>query len=347
MTSHWPIQVRHPVATWSTGARLVLRTSSDWDVDVEPTASSAEGADFEIPAAGAYPFLDYKPCLRSAQGFEWSIGDNYCTWDRVRPQVIYPRFHGGGGRLTERFAVSDGSGRRHEVRIYLPPGYDENTLKRYPTLYAHDGANVFRPEEAFGSVPWDIDDTLDLLDTMSIVDKVIVVAVYARDGQRTTDYTAPGFDAYANFVADVLVPLVDAKVRTLPDRSQRATLGSSLGGVVAFHLAWSRADRFGKAACLSSTFGYADQLFERVASEPKRDLRLYLDSGWPRDNFEVTRRMMQLLVTRGYEVGRELAYLAFPMELHSERYWAARVHLPFQFLFGRAWAGAAVPVAIS
>lgn len=40
-------------------------------------------------------------------------------------------------------------GRKHLVCVYLPPGYDENTLRRYPVLYMQDGKNLFFPEEAF------------------------------------------------------------------------------------------------------------------------------------------------------------------------------------------------------
>ena len=69
------------------------------------------------------------------------------------------------------------------------------------------------------------------------------------------------------------------------------------------------AEVFGGAACLSSTFGYQDDLFERIAREPKRSVRLYLDSGWPRDNFASTNAMRDLLVTRGYELGRDLQRL--------------------------------------
>jgi hypothetical protein len=33
---------------------------------------------------------------------------------------------------------------------------------------------------------------------------------------------------------------------------------------------------------MSSTFGHFDDLFERIAKEPKRKLLVYLDSGWPK-----------------------------------------------------------------
>jgi hypothetical protein len=88
---------------------------------------------------------------------------------------------------------------------------------------------------------------------------------------------------------------------------------------------------------MSSTFGHFDDLFERIAKEPKRPLLVYLDSGWPQDNYERTNAMRDLLISRGYRLGEELQQFSFPEGLHSEASWAGRIHLPFQFFFGRAW----------
>lgn len=76
--------------------------------------------------------------------------------------------------------------------------------------------------------------------------------------------------------------------------------GSSLGGVVSFYSAWEYPRVFGGAVCMSSTFSYKDDLIERVLSEPTRDVRFYLDSGWPNDNYEVTTEMALALVSKGW-----------------------------------------------
>jgi pimeloyl-ACP methyl ester carboxylesterase len=112
-------------------------------------------------------------------------------------------------------------------------------------------------------------------------------------------------------------------------------MGSSLGGLVSLHLAWSRPDVFGGAACLSSTFGFEDEIFRRVTAEPKRPIRIYLDSGYPRDNFEATLAMRNLLLRKGYRWGHDLLHFVHPGARHTERAWALRLHLPFQFFFGR------------
>jgi predicted alpha/beta superfamily hydrolase len=230
--------------------------------------------------------------------------------------------------------VPGGSGDyAHKVRVYQPPGYDENTLKRYPVLYMHDGTNLFFPEESFLGETWQVDETMDTLDAMNVIDKCIVVGVYA--GDRMNEYTKPGYEGYGRFLVESLKPFIDGGFRTLGGPDNTAVMGSSLGGVVSFYLGWQWPQVFGMAACLSSTFGYRDDFFQRVRSEPKRDVRFYLDSGWPEDNYEPTQGMRDLLASRGYRSGEDLLYYAFPQAEHSERFWASRLHIPFQFFFGK------------
>jgi hypothetical protein len=90
--------------------------------------------------------------------------------------------------------------------------------------------------------------------------------------------------------------------------------------------------------CLSSTFGFQDDLFARIAAEARRDIRIYLDSGWPRDNYDATNAMRDLLIARGFRLGADLLQFSFPEGKHSESSWADRLHVPFQFFYGRAWA---------
>jgi len=172
-----------------------------------------------------------------------------------------------------------------------------------------------------------------MLDAMNLIDKCIVVGVHAAD--RMSEYTRPGYEGYGRFLVEALKPFVDGAFRTLGGPERTAVMGSSLGGVVSFYLAWQHPEVFGHAACLSSTFGYRDDLFQRVRGEPKRDVRFYLDSGWPEDNFENTQAMRDLLAQRGYQPGVDLLHYAFPGAEHAERFWASRCHIPFQFFFDK------------
>jgi predicted alpha/beta superfamily hydrolase len=313
--------------------RLHLRTALDWDHDLEPVAATATSAVFEVPVVG--PSLALKPVIRDGDAVHWAQGPDYVLSAGEPDPDLYPYFFSAQrGRVSNVLRVQSEDG-VHAVRIYHPPGYDENTLRRYPVLYMQDGNNLFFPEESFAGDEWKVDETMDRLDGMNAIRKAIVVGVSPSD--RTREYTAPGYHAYGRFLVERLKPLLDAHLRTLPGPANAVVMGSSLGGVVALFLAWEYPHIFGRVACLSSTFGYQDDLFQRIATEPRRPLHIYLDSGWPRDNYDATNAMRDLLMYRGWRLGVDLMQFSFPEGLHDEESWAMRSHLPFQYFFGRAW----------
>ena len=324
------LTIRYPLGT----DQMVLRTAADWDTDVHPVDQQHELAVFEVPVSGMN--LALKPCLRRGTQFLWSKGGDYVLSAHEPDPEIWPFFFADDrGRVSNVTSV-DGPGRAHSLRVYLPPGYDENTLRSYPVLYMQDGKNLFFPNEAFGGKEWQVDETMDRLDRMNAMRKVIVVGVAPSD--RMKDYTLPGYIDYGEFLVTRVKPIIDQGYRTRPDASNTVVMGSSLGGVVSLYLAWRYPDVFGGAACLSSTFGYQDDLFERIGKEPRRPIRIYLDSGWPRDNFDATNAMRDLLMQRGFHLGADLLQFSFPEGLHAEDSWAERIHLPFQYFFGRAWS---------
>ena len=324
------IVVRYPAGD----ARIVLRAASEWTRDIEPVAAGSDGNDwrFEVPVTSG--FLYFKPMLVRGEERRWAVGHNFLALTHMSAErTVYPYFSEDQRcaecELLER---DDGSGRKHRFRVFYPPGYHENTLTRYPVLYMQDGQNLFFPNEAFQGQHWRIGETLRTLDAMNVIDKAIVVGVYPN--AREHDYTRPGYEAYGRFLTKIVKPHIDREYRTLTGPGNTAVMGSSLGGVVSLYLAWQYPAVFGMAAAMSSTFGWRDDLAERIASEPGRPIRIYLDSGWPRDNYEVTRNMHALLKQRGYRDGIDLDYLSFPEALHNEQHWATRVHIPFQLFFG-------------
>src|SRR6187549_3675373 len=54
------------------------------------------------------------------------------------------------GRLEQIESFTSGIfGNARQITVYLPPGYDEHSERRYPVLYAQDGQNLFDPQRAF------------------------------------------------------------------------------------------------------------------------------------------------------------------------------------------------------
>lgn len=318
------------------GRPVTIRTDLDWDRDVEPSAVSDDGTRFSFHLEAHRPFLSLKVCLHDADGPRWAQGPNVLvllTTPHVRE--IHPYFHAApASAFTEVWALdAPALGRTLHARAYLPAGYGENPLRRYPVLYMQDGSNLFFPEEAFMNREWQVDESLHLLDEMHAADKCIVVGVHA--GDRMAEYTKPGYEAYGRAVVESLRPHVDGTLLTLTAPEETGVMGSSLGGVVSFYLAWQYPHVFGFAGCLSSTFAHADDLIARVLDEPRRDIRVYLDSGWPGDNYEVTMALAMALIAKGAVYGKDVLHLSYPLDEHDEGAWARRLHVPVQFFAGK------------
>ena len=315
--------------------RIILRTEQDWDQDIEAVSVSEDGNTWTFQVKADQPFLYFKPCLVKGDEVHWSVGPNKLLLMGEEDQRIsYPYFSSPEkGRFSPLVEFpSEILGRTHRLRVYVPPGYDENTLATYPVAFMQDGQNLFFPDEAFLGRDWEVDKTSQTLRAMSAVEDFIIIGIHS--GDRMREYTDPGYEAYARSLAEEVVPAAQGLLRIGNHRRYRTVWGSSLGGVVSFYSVWQHPQVFGTAVCMSSTFSHKDNLIERVLDEPARDVAFYLDSGWPGDNYEVTMGMAMALVSRGWRYGLNLIHLCFPHAEHDETAWGMRLHLPMQFLNG-------------
>ena len=315
--------------------RLVLRTELDWDRNIETVAVSDDRNTSIFELQADKPFLYFKPCLIRDGEFHWAVGSNRLLLMGEEDKVVsYPFFFSPArGRFSRLLELpSSILGRTHRIRVYLPPGYEENTLASYPIAFMQDGQNLFFPKEAFLGHDWEIDQTSHTLRAMSAVEDQIIAGIYSED--RIHEYTRPGYEAYGRSLAEEIVPEMQRLLRLINDRRRRSVWGSSLGGVVSFYSVWQYPDVFGSGVCMSSTFSYENNLIERVLTEPKRGIGFYLDSGWPGDNYEVTMSMAMALISRGWRYGHNLLHICFPFAEHDEAAWGLRLHLPMQFLNG-------------
>src|SRR5689334_14391619 len=217
--------------------RLILRTDQDWDRDIEAQLVDSKRSIWEFAIQTDQPFFYFKPLLVRDTSKHWSQGDNFlavATSDT--PLEIHPFFlEDGQCSVCELMRpLASPAGMEHRFRVFLPPGYRENTLKRYPVLYMHDGNNLFLKEEAFLGNTWRTDEVLGVLSRMNAIEQAIVVGIHPNERER--EYTQPGYEDYGRFLVETLKPLIDQKYRTLPDAANTAAMGSSLGGVVSFYL---------------------------------------------------------------------------------------------------------------
>lgn len=152
-----------------------------------------------------------------------------------------------------------------KISIYLPPDY-ATSGRRYPVLYANDGQDM----EAVG-----LQQTLATLYAQHAIEPVIVVAVdmlkdrasgyglFDRSrkqsivgGSRIGPIGARAYD-YSAWLANELVPYVDAHYRTQASAQGRAMLGWSLGALNAFSIGWEYPEIFGQVGAFSPSFWLA------------------------------------------------------------------------------------------
>jgi enterochelin esterase family protein len=220
------------------------------------------------------------------------------------------------GTLTEFAWRSAILGNSRTVHVYLPAEYD-HSRQDYPAVYVHDGA-----------------DYLNFTNITDLVDNAVangrippVILVLIPPVEREKEYRANA--DFARAIVEELVPQMDAAFRTGTAAQARATLGASLGGLCAIHLAASFPETFGHCAGQSSAF-FEESPLDLVPlhlgdSRPPKPLRIHLDVGtyeehYVRNLLAGNRKFAAALRARGYP----LQYLEVH-EGHSWGSWRARI----------------------
>lgn len=158
------------------------------------------------------------------------------------------------------------------IQLYLPPGYGTSKQK-YPVIYMPDGQNLFDTATAF-SQEWKIDETLDSLKT-----KVIVVGIVGDNDQRFYDLSPypnakhgdGNGDNYIRFITQTLKPYIDTHYTTKTNPRNTLIIGSSLGGLLAYHAVLQYPDVFGKAGVFSPSFSYSETPY--TLTEKAKDIK--------------------------------------------------------------------------
>jgi predicted alpha/beta superfamily hydrolase len=251
------------------------------------------------------------------------------------------RYHEG---FPSRYLKQD-----HSAIVYLPPGYGEDPLRRYPVLYLQDGQNLFDPSTAFGGQEWRVDETADELICADAIEPLIIVGIYNAGAERINEYTPTvdtntgqggRADLYARMLVDELKPFIDKEYMTQHHAQNTGLGGSSLGGLVSLAIGLKYPKVFGKLAVLSPSVWWSDRIILRDVAQFNGSLRpqIWLDMGTqegnsPERTLEDARALRDALVGKGWELDRDLCYFEAEGADHSERAWSERVGPMLRFLF--------------
>lgn len=149
-----------------------------------------------------------------------------------------------------------------DLYVYLPPDYDKNADKTYPTLYQLTGfigrGKMLLNDSAFAP---NFAERMDSLIADAKIKPMIVVmpdCFTYYGGSQFINSTATG--DYEDYLTGEIVPFVDAEFRTIADKNSRAVAGKSSGGYGALIMAMRHADIFG-LACSTSGDCYFDYCY--------------------------------------------------------------------------------------
>ncbi|MGH9795954.1 MAG: alpha/beta hydrolase [Candidatus Acidiferrales bacterium] len=262
------------------------------------------------------------------RGTDGAFGSSSQCWmpDYVPPDVERREGipHGAIEDLEWKSALL---GNARAVKVYVPPGYAESAASRCASLYVHDGF-----------------DYLNFARIANILDNGIaqrrfppLIAVLVPPVEREKEYDANA--TFARAIVEELAPQIDGAYRTRSEPQWRATLGASMGGLCAAHLAGSHPDVFGNAAGQSSAFFAETPLVKARLNldtdAPPKPLRIHLDVGtyeryYHKDLLSGNRKFSEAIRRKSYP----LQYLEVH-EGHSWGSWRARIAPALEFFWGR------------
>ena len=166
-------------------------------------------------------------------------------------------------KLIEHKFLSSELYNSRKISILVP----DDLTKRYPVLYVHDGAYIFRKNTPFGAESLEIDLALE-----AVKKDLIVVGIPAMEWEERTKEYSPfpwvgsaskylpsGMEKgeqYLEFIVKTLMPWVEAFLPVISDYEHTFMLGSSLGAQLTLYASLAYPDYFSKLGLFSlATWG--------------------------------------------------------------------------------------------
>ena len=254
--------------------------------------------------------------------------------------------------------------RQKQVWVYLPPGYHEETIRRFPVVYMLDGQDLFATPRPFRDDPyietamaerlhrkltrhgsWRVDMQLDRLHREGKIPGVIVVGISSADANRTAEYSPwrwaaapfPEGERYVSFLVETLKPAIDRRFRTLGGREHTAIMGSSMGGVMALYAGLRHPAVFARVGAFSPLLTprvFGDRLRDYLADYQRGGvMRIYVDLGREEAGFGPLRPIRRALLGCGFGE-QEIWFREGVRGGHRVEYWGQRFPVALLWLMG-------------
>jgi enterochelin esterase-like enzyme len=226
------------------------------------------------------------------------------------PMWAEPDPHAGEGTLKGHVLTSSAFGRPAHTTLYLPPGFDVSSAGPHPLRVVHDGG-----------------DYLHYAQLKTVLDNLIhqrrvapLVAAFSDPGERLSEYADD--PRHAHFLAEELVPALEAELPLAAQPSGRGLMGASFGAVASLAAAYRAPQFFGRLLLQSGSFAWSSngcsQRREPIWEPVKAFVDLY--SGSPvavAERVYVTCGVYESLICENRALVPRLAQTGMDVEFHE------------------------------
>lgn len=245
-------------------------------------------------------------------------------------------------------------GNSRSLRVLPPPGYHDprNRDRRYPVLYMNDGQDLFSAETSlYFTSEWGIDELYSAADTSA--DLPIIVGIDTGRDSRANEYlpwpdeslqppvTDPQGSRYPEFMLTEVIPLIDARYRTLATSAGRGIGGASYGALIALYAVVRNPGTFSNLLLESPSLYVHDAAILRESEQLDTwPCRIAIGVGtneaeredWNQEAVDDVMRLAGILEKAGV-AGERLRVVVEEGAVHSPRSWGNRFEPALRFLY--------------
>jgi enterochelin esterase-like enzyme len=244
-------QLRAPKASevivagqWPEGRATMTKDANDvWSVTVGPVPAGVWEYSFQVD--GLQMIDPGNPAIKPMREPRTSI-----LHIPGQPPRLYDFQDVPHGVVRQHTYLSKSLGRLRELVVYTPPGYDQQTDARFPTLYLQHGSGDNQATwVVHGKAHWILDNLLAQGKTRPMV--VVMMDGHASTGQGMAGFTN-NTTAFERDLLEDVMPFIEANYRVKPDAADRAIAGLSMGGGQSLTVGLNHPDKFAWVAGFSS-----------------------------------------------------------------------------------------------
>lgn len=158
------------------------------------------------------------------------------------------------GLVSENIYFSKLTNSFRRCFVYTPAEYAQNPQKRYPVLYLQHGS--FEDETGWASQG----KAGLILDNLIATGKAVPMIIVMDNGYaykpQTGENTGRPASIFEEVMINEIIPMTDAKFRTVADREHRAIAGLSMGANQTMRIIMNNLDKFSNYGGFSGTSNY-------------------------------------------------------------------------------------------